>query len=376
MSDEKNIESSAPEKEPVDEVDSLSVGTDERNEGDEIVEETEKVQEDESDDDDEEQDKNEPEDEPADNDSEDQAEEVREAGEASAKNKKQNNTTKKEKIVKILKWTTIISLPLTIAAVLFFLKPAFITNFFNNPELELDTSGTAAGKWTPEELEMIHTAKETLKETEKTWDTIFTEKRGVYKSPKFTFFTDTISSVCENINNENEETEKKIGQSFTGTFYCPEEKRIYVDLSLQRDLKNRLDIPEKFTQGYVIAHEVGHHIQNLAGISEQLPAARLQLGDKEFAKILERMELQADCFAGIWAQQTAQKTYNTSPKEFADALNAVSHYSRKYLKEKTVPDTMPDAFSYSSLRLRLRWFTIGYDKGSFDACDTFIVTQL
>ncbi len=366
MSDEKNIASSASEKGPVDEVDSHSAGTDESNEGDEIVEESEEVQEDE----------NEPEDNPADNDSEDKAEEVKEVGEAPAKNKKQSATTKKEKIVKISKWTTIISFPLLIVTVLFFLKPAFITNFFNNPELELDTSGTAAGKWSPEELEMTNTAKETLKETEKTWDTIFTEKGGVYKSPGLTFFTDTISSVCDNINNEKEETEKKIEQSFTGTFYCPEEKRIYVDLSLQRDLRNRLDIPEKFTQGYVIAHEVGHHIQNLAGISEQLPAARLQLGDKEFAKIMERMELQADCFAGIWAQQTAQKTYNTSPEEFADALNAVSHYSREHLKEKEDTDTMPDSFSHSSLRLRLRWFTIGYDKGIFDACDTFIVTQL
>jgi len=350
MSDEKNIESPAPEKDATGDVDSPEVGAvDEKKEENGDEEQGEATQNDV------------PEDDSVDD----------------SKDKQQNESAKKGRKVKILTWTGIILLPMTAIAVLFFLKPAFIINIFNKQELQLNTSETAAAaKWTAEELEMIHRAKETLAETEKIWNTIFTQKGGIYKSPKFTFFSDRISSVCKNGNNEKLETEKKIDQSFIGTFYCPEENHIYIDLSLQQDLKNRLDIPGDFTQGYIIAHEIGHHIQNLAGISEQVPAARLELGDKEFAMILQRIELQADCFAGIWAQHTAEQTYNTSRNEFADVLDAVTHYSREHLKQKDDNDMMPDPFTHSSSRLRLRWFTIGYDKGTFDACDTFTVMEL
>ncbi len=261
-------------------------------------------------------------------------------------------------------------------AVLLYLKPNILTNIFNKPEQLVHTPKTAAIQWTAEELEMINIVGQTLAETEKIWNKIFTEKGGIYKKPDFTIYTDRISSVCVDSEAEVPETEKIIEKSSIGTFYCPEEKRIYIDLSLHRDLKNRLDIPGDFAQGYIVAHEIGHHVQNLAGISEQIPAARLTLGEKAFDMVLQRMELQVDCFAGIWARHTADQLYNTSREEFADALNAVTHYSREHLKQKKVNDTMPDPFTHSSSRLRLRWFTIGYDKGTFDACDTFTIMEL
>jgi len=364
MSDKKKAETPSLEKDAVDESKELEIeensependSTDEDTgneselikEEDDLAEVTEDIQEDE----------------PADN-------------EETDKDNQQNRSAKKDKIVKTLKWAGIISLPLITATFLFFLKPTFITNIFNKPEQLVYTPKTAAIKWTAEELEMINIVGQTLAETEKIWNNIFTQKGGIYKKPDFTIFTNRISSVCVDDNSERQDTEKIIEQSFIGTFYCPEEKCIYIDLSLHLDLKNRLDIPGDFAQGYIVAHEIGHHVQNLAGISEQVPAARLTLGEKEFDMVLQRMELQADCFAGIWARHTAERLYNTSREEFVDALDAVTHYSREHLKQKEDNDMMPDPFTHSSSRLRLRWFTIGYDKGTFDACDTFTIMEL
>jgi len=291
---------------------------------------------------------------------------------AEASDEESEKEEDKTKLFNFLKWTGIVSLPLIVIALLLVLKPTVISNLFNTTELQIHTPKTAAIQWTAEELEMINVVGQTVTETEKIWNTIFTKKGGIFKKPDFTIFTGRIRSVCA----EKQENELIVEQSSLGTFYCPDEKRIYIDLSLHRDLKNRLDIPGDFAQGYIVAHEIGHHVQNLAGISAQIPAARLRLSDKEFDMVSQRLELQADCFAGIWARHTAEAQYNVRPEEFADALNAVSNYSRKRLKQKKDNDIMPDPFTHGSPRLRLRWFTIGFDKGTFDACDTFTVMEL
>ncbi len=298
--------------------------------------------------------------------------EVAQNNERKESEERRETTEKKSKLHKTLKWAGIVSLPLIATALLLFLKPTVTSNLFSTTELQIHTPKTAAMQWTAEELEMINVVGQTLTETEKIWDTIFTKKGGIYKKPDFTIFTGRISSACA----EKQENELLIEQSSLGTFYCPEERRIYIDLSLHRDLKNRLDIPGDFAQGYIVAHEIGHHVQNLAGISAQIPAARLRLSDKEFEMVSQRLELQADCFAGIWARHAAEAQYNVRPDEFADTLDAVTHYSRQHLKQKKDNDIMPNPFTHGSPRLRLRWFTIGYDKGTFDACDTFTVMEL
>ena len=148
----------------------------------------------------------------------------------------------KNKLSNILKWTGIVSLPLIATALLLFLKPSIISNLFNTTELQVFTPKTAAIQWTAEELEMINVVGQTLTETEKIWNTIFTRKGGFYKQPDFTIFTGRIRSTCV----DKQKNELTIGQSSLGTFYCPAEKRIYIDLSLHLDLKNRLDIPGDF----------------------------------------------------------------------------------------------------------------------------------
>jgi predicted metalloprotease len=242
-------------------------------------------------------------------------------------------------------------------------KPTIITNIFNLSE-QLQPPQATATQRTAEELEMVNIVDLTLTETEKIWDKIFVEKGGVYKKPDVTIFTDRTSATCNKSENESE-------QFSLGTFYCPEEKRIYIDLSLHRDLKNRLDIPGDFAQGYIVAHEIGHHVQNLIGISEQIPAARLQLTSKKFQQVLQRLELQADCFAGMWAKQSLKQQQDVKPEEFTDALNAVTRFSREHLQQQKGDDLMPDPFTHGSSRLRLHWFTVGYNKGTLDGCDTF-----
>ena len=280
--------------------------------------------------------------------------------------------SKKEQVIQFAKWGAIIGIPLLTAVLLFIFKPAFITSLFLKPELPLHTPETAAIQWTAEELEMINIVGQTLTETEKVWSTIFTEKGGLYRKPDFTIFTNKIDAVCI----RKTEDGQIIDEAFMGSFYCPQERRIYIDLALQRDLKNRLDIPGDFAQAYVVAHEIGHHVQNLAGISEQIPAARLELKEKEFEKVIQRMELQADCFAGIWARHTAKEEYNVNPDEFADTLNGVSQYAQAHFKERATGVVMPDQFTHAPLRVRLRWFSVGFDKGTFDACDTFTTQEL
>jgi len=349
MSDESNTEMSDPGKEDIDKVTSPETEVNDITETDtEIEGEAEETRN----------------------------EDAVDGDEIAKNNTPEDEVTNHNKRFKIFKWAGIASIPLVAVAILFYLKPAFLTNTFNKPEQLIHTPKTAAIQWTAVELEMINVVGQTLTETEKIWDNIFTQKGGIYKKPDFTIYTERISSVCIDNSANLPETEKIREKSSIGTFYCPEERRIYIDLSLHLDLKNRLDIPGDFAQGYIVAHEIGHHVQNLAGISEQIPAARLALGKKEFDLVLQRMELQADCFAGIWAKHTAEQLYSTSQEEFTDALNAVTHYSREHLKQKKGDEEMPDPFTHSSSRLRLRWFTMGYDKGTFGACDTFTTMEL
>lgn len=222
----------------------------------------------------------------------------------------------------------------------------------------------ATQQWTAAEQEMVNFIDLTLTETEQTWKKIFAEKDGAYRTPKRTLFTDKIEYVCGH------------EQAASGTFYCPQEQRTYIDFSLYLDLKNRLDIPGDFAQGYIIAHEIGHHVQNLAGISEQIPEARLLLSDKDFKMVLLRLELQADCFAGIWAKHTDKEYHNVEQADIVDALTAVNRISHERLQQQTEEEITPDSFTHGSARQRIRWFMTGYDKGSFDSCDTFTTMDL
>lgn len=199
-------------------------------------------------------------------------------GEGASHAAKKKNKTRRQKTISALKWTGAVLPLLMIAAVYFGVTPPFIKHFLEKSGIT-SPPPAATKQWTVAEQEMVNFIDLTLTETEQIWKKIFAEKDGVYRTPKRTLFTDRIESVCGH------------EQAASGTFYCPQEQQIYIDLSLYLDLKNRLDIPGNFAQGYIIAHEIGHHVQNLAGISEQIPEARLLLSDKDFKMVLLRLEL-------------------------------------------------------------------------------------
>lgn len=269
------------------------------------------------------------------------------------------NNTRRKKIIPTLKWTGIVLFPLIGVAILLWLNPSFTKKVPDDSAQAIKTKQLPA-----KDQEMVDFINLTFTETEQVWKEIFIEKDSSYRKPELTLFTNKIESAC---NHE---------QVASGSFYCPQERRIYIDLSLYLDLKNRLDIPGDFAQGYIIAHEVGHHIQNLAGIYGQVPEARLLLSDKKFKMVSLRLELQADCFAGIWAKHTDKQHHNVEQADIIDTLRAVNRISHKRLRQQTEDEITPDSLTHGSARQRLHWFMVGYNKGSFDYCDTFTTIDL
>lgn len=274
----------------------------------------------------------------------------------------ESNTPSKN-IIRQYQWIAILLIFLLAIATLHWFNRILPQNISYQTK-QTDTHKVDAIQQTAETKEAINFINLTLADTEQVWKKIFLEKHSIYKKPKQTLFSGITPPVCG------------LTQSSSGSFYCPQEQQIYIDLSQYPELNNRLDIPGDFAQAYIVSHEVGHHIQNLAGISEQIPEARLQLNDKAFKRVSLRLELQADCFAGIWAKNTNRVLSALKQQDIVDAFNAVNRISREYQKAQTEDIIIPDPLTHGSVRQRTHWFMTGYSKGSFDACDTFTTADL
>lgn len=203
-----------------------------------------------------------------------------------------------------------------------------------------------------------------LADTEDVWRDIFARYGERYSDPKLVLFTGGIRSGCGT------------GLAQMGPFYCPNDEKVYIDLGFYEDLKNRFRAPGDFAQAYVIAHEIGHHVQKLLGIADQVEAARQRMGEREGNAILVRMELQADCFAGIWANHAEESKDVIEPGDIEEALNAASAIGDDRIQKQTQGYVVPDAFTHGSSAQRVRWFKRGYESGKLDACDTFNADQL
>jgi len=198
-----------------------------------------------------------------------------------------------------------------------------------------------------------------LADTEDTWQALFRARGGVYEEPRLVLFTDAVESACG------------FAQAAVGPFYCPRDHRIYIDLGFYRDLKERFRAPGDFAQAYVIAHEVGHHVQTLLGISEQLRAARGRLGPKAANALSVRQELQADCFAGLWAHHADRARNILEQGDLEEGLNAASAIGDDRLQRRARGTVNPDSFTHGSSAQRVRWFRIGLESGAIERCDTF-----
>jgi predicted metalloprotease len=161
-----------------------------------------------------------------------------------------------------------------------------------------------------------------------------------------------------------------------GPFYCPGDQKVYIDLSFYQDLKSKMNAPGDFAQAYVIAHEVGHHVQKLFGISDQVHAAKSKLSEKDYNQLSVRLELQADCLAGVWANHADRVRQIVEPGDIDEALNAASQIGDDRLQKQARGYVTPDSFTHGSSKQRARWFKQGYASGEFDTCNTFSAQSL
>lgn len=203
-----------------------------------------------------------------------------------------------------------------------------------------------------------------LADTEDTWGGIFTSGGSVYREPKLVLFSGAVESACG------------FAQAAVGPFYCPADQRVYIDLSFYRDLHARFGAPGDAAQAYVIAHEVGHHVQTLLGISQETMAARRSASESEANALSVRQELQADCFAGIWAHHADRSRHMFEAGDLEEALNAASAVGDDRLQQRSRGYVAPESFTHGSSAQRARWFRRGYDSGDVDQCDTFASRSL
>lgn len=202
--------------------------------------------------------------------------------------------------------------------------------------------------------------KVVLADTEDVWNKIFNEQlNSSYQLPKLVLFTNSVQSGCGS------------ASSATGPFYCPADSKVYIDLGFYADLKNRFNAPGDFAMAYVIAHEVGHHVQHLLGISDKVQQRKQQLSQVEANKLSVKLELQADFFAGVWAHYNDRMKGVLEDGDIAEALNAANAIGDDKLQQESQGRVVPDAFTHGTSEQRMYWFKKGYETGDINQGDTF-----
>jgi uncharacterized protein len=198
-----------------------------------------------------------------------------------------------------------------------------------------------------------------LANTEDVWTTLFQQHGATYKPPRLVLFRNSVNSACG------------FAQSAMGPFYCPGDSKVYIDLAFYEDMKNQLGAPGDFAQAYVIAHEVGHHIQNLLGVSKKVREAEQGLSKADANKLSVKQELQADCFAGVWGHYADKNFRMLEDGDLEEAMNAASAIGDDNLQQKSQGHVRPESFTHGSSKQRMEWFKRGMEKGSIQDCDTF-----
>ncbi|MCU0538027.1 MAG: zinc metallopeptidase [Hydrococcus sp. Prado102] len=215
----------------------------------------------------------------------------------------------------------------------------------------------------PANDEMADFVSVVLADTEDTWHGIFQQSGQTYREPTLVLFRGAVESGCG------------YAEAAMGPFYCPLDEKVYIDLSFYQDLKNRFQAPGDFAQAYVIAHEVGHHVQNLLGISDKVRAAQRQVSEVEANQLSVRQELQADCFAGVWAHHAERSRQILEAGDIEEALNAASSIGDDRLQKQSRGYVVPESFTHGSSAQRVRWFKRGIETGEPAQCNTFAVAN-
>jgi hypothetical protein len=203
-----------------------------------------------------------------------------------------------------------------------------------------------------------------LKDTEDVWNRVFQQFGKRYEEPKLVLFSGAFPTACGT------------GQAAMGPFYCPLDRKIYIDLSFYEQLKRQFKAPGDFAQAYVIAHEVGHHVQTLLGIADQVQRMKARMNEREANRVQVRMELQADCLAGVWAALNHQTKNRLQPGDIEEGLNAAQAIGDDMIQRQQTGRVVPDAFTHGTSAQRVRWFTKGMQTGQIQQCDTFNAAEL
>jgi predicted metalloprotease len=203
-----------------------------------------------------------------------------------------------------------------------------------------------------------------LAETEDVWHEVFQKRGRTYQAPTLVLFSGAVESACG------------MAGSAVGPFYCPSDHKVYLDLSFFDELRTRFGASGDFAQAYVIAHEVGHHVQTLLGISKKVHELQSRVNPSERNKLSVRMELQADCLAGVWAHQADQSRQILEAGDIEEGLNAASAIGDDRVQRRIQGYVVPDAFTHGSSAQRVRWFRLGLESGNLQSCDTFGADRL
>lgn len=252
------------------------------------------------------------------------------------------------------------TLLLVLAALYFGIDPSII---LDQSQVSLPGAGaptqSAPYSVSPEEKRLAEFVSVVLADTEDTWQALFRSMGKTYEEPKLVLFNGAVQSACGT------------ASAAMGPFYCPMDQKVYIDLGFYSDLKNRFGAPGDFAQAYVIAHEVGHHVQNLLGIAEKVHSLRSRAGETEANALSVMMELQADCFSGVWAYHADKARQILEKGDIEEALNAASSIGDDRLQRQSRGYVTPDSFTHGSSAQRVRWFKRGIETGNVGQCNTF-----
>ena len=226
------------------------------------------------------------------------------------------------------------------------------------------TTGSTTGSGDATEAELKDFVAVILGSTEDVWGGIFQEAGGSYRVPTLVLFSGAVQSACG------------YAQSAMGPFYCPPDQKVYIDLDFYRDLRSRFAAPGDFAQAYVIAHEVGHHVQNLLGIADKVTQARMRASKADANALSVRMELQADCFSGIWAQEANASAKILEDGDIEEGLNAAAAIGDDRLQKRSQGYVVPESSTHGTSAQRVDWFKKGLNAQSLKDCDTFSASNL
>ncbi len=244
------------------------------------------------------------------------------------------------------------------------INPLTVLNMLSGGGMPAIEQSAPEARRPPADDETARFVSQVLASTEDTWNEAFRANGQQYREPKLVLFSGMTPTACGT------------GQSAMGPFYCPGDQKVYIDLVFFRELKERFKAPGEFAQAYVIAHEVGHHVQNLLGIAEKVHTTQQRVGKAEANALSVRMELQADCLAGVWGKRTDTMKQVLEPGDLEAALTAASAIGDDRLQQQAQGHIVPESFTHGSSAQRMRWFKRGFESGDMNQCNTFKAAQL